>query len=141
MGTIGILKTGAAVYNHKSNGNGVNDVANHEDNEKPSLDNCAGHASGDCIYHYHEISMTDVCAFDETFNHCEWIGTMFDGFRLYSHCKKTDGKYLLSCYKMTGTGGESTSDFVFDTTGKDCDLDIANGYDFTGKGIKDSEGN
>ena len=79
--------------------------------------------------------MTDVCAFDATFDHCEWIGTMFDGFRLYSHCLKKDGNYLRSCFKQTGAGGESTSDFEFDYSGLDCDLDIANGYDFTGKGI------
>jgi len=138
MGPIGILKTGAGVYNHLSNMNGANDVAYHEDNEKPHLDNCNGHSSPGCGYHYHAISKTDVCAYDGTFDHCEWIGTMFDGFKLYSHCKKTDGLWLTSCWKLTGTGGESSSDYTFDTSGTDCDLDKANGFDFTGKGINDS---
>ena len=48
-------------------------------------------------------------------------------------------RYLKSCYVLTGTGGESTSDFTF-TASAACDLDEANGYDFTGKGLTDPTG-
>ena len=50
---------------------------------------------------------------------------MVDGRRLFSYCED-----LTSCYSLTGDGGESTSDYEFDDSG-DCNLDEANGYDFT----------
>jgi len=54
--------------------------------------------------------------------------------------KSDNSRYLTSCYKLVGTGGESTSDYEF-IPGEDCDLDEANGFDFTGKGMFDNEGN
>lgn len=66
---------------------------------------------------------------------------MVDGRRFFSTCKNAAGtRDLKSCYVLTGTGGESSSDYTF-TSSSECDLDEANGYDFTGKGINDSDGN
>ena len=42
LGPIGILKTGAFLYNHLAHGNGT--IANHADTEKESFDSCHGHA-------------------------------------------------------------------------------------------------
>lgn len=64
---------------------------------------------------------------------------MMDGFKLYSHCK-VGGNFLKSCWKQTdvNNGGENESDYSFSTD--NCELDKANGYDFTGKGVTDSTG-
>lgn len=80
MGIIGVLKTGAFLHNHKSNRNGINDVANHPDNEQPSLDECHGHAGGTCTYHYHEISQLSSCTHDGEWESCELIWWLRDGF-------------------------------------------------------------
>jgi len=88
-----------------------NNVANHNDNEKLSLDGCYGHGSPDCSYHYHALSNTNACSVTGTYKNCEHIGYAVDGRRIYSFCNN-----LKSCYKMTGTGGESTSDFTFDSS-------------------------
>lgn len=145
MGVIGILKTGAFLYNHKSNRDGVDDVANHPDNEQPGLDGCHGHSGGTCMYHYHEISKLSECTHDNDWQKCELIGWLRDGFPIYSHCwHPTEERYLKSCFHLRndvdGGGGDDTSDYEFDETG-DCDLDLANGFDFTGAGIADSDGN
>ena len=42
---------------------------------------------------------------------------------------------MKSCYKLQKSDTGSTSSYTH-VEGTDCDLDIANGYDFTGKGIK-----
>jgi len=140
MGVIGIAKTGGVIFNHLSSPDGVNDVAKVHEGE--SLDSCHGHAAPGCIYHYHEFSKAHACAFDKTWNECEWIGTMIDGFKLYSHCKASSGTFLRSCWKLKSgkTDAGSTSSFEH-VSGSDCELDQANGYDFTGKGIKDASGN
>ena len=58
------------------------------------------------------MSKLASCTHDNNWDECEWIGTMTDGFPLYSHCKK-NGEFLKSCFVLTGTGGESTSDYEF----------------------------
>jgi hypothetical protein len=58
FGIIGVLKTGAYVYNHLAGGNVV---AYHESNELFSLDTCNGHADPTCTYHYHAISKLAQC--------------------------------------------------------------------------------
>jgi len=65
---------------------------------------------------------------------------LVDGRRLFSAGCSTGTRNLKSCYVLTGTGGESSSDYTF-TSSTACDLDEANGYDFTGKGINDNDGN
>jgi hypothetical protein len=141
---IGILKTGAFLYNHKSNRNGVDDVANHPNNEQPSLDTCHGHADRRCTYHYHEISQLAACTHDDQRDACELIGYMLDGFPVYSHCfSAIANRNLTSCYTMTsdtdGENGDDTSDWTHIESAA-CDLDQANGFDFTGMNIKDSTG-
>jgi arylsulfatase A-like enzyme len=144
MGVIGILKTGAFLYNHKSNHNGVDDVANHANNEQPSLDTCHGHADQQCTYHYHEISQLAACTHDDQGDACELIGYMLDGFPVYSHCfSAIANRDLTSCYTMTsdtdGGNGDDTSDWThIESTA--CDLDQANGFDFTGMNIQDNTG-
>ena len=106
------------------------------------MDNCGGHGAPGCIYHHHAFIIEDTCAADGKWNQCEWIGTMLDGFKLYSHCKKSgSSSYLKSCYKLkTSSSDEGSTKNWQHVSGTDCDLDIANGYDFTGKGIKDPDG-
>ena len=145
MGVIGVLKTGAFMYNHLSNRNGVNDVANHPDNEQPSLDKCHGHAGGNCQYHYHEMSQLAECTNDGQWDECEHIGYLLDGFKVYSHCyHAAKARYLSSCYFMDsdadGGGGDDSSDYTH-IASDDCDLDEANGFDFTGMDIRDNFGN
>jgi hypothetical protein len=128
-----------------SNPNGAEDVANHPNNEQPSLDTCHGHADGRCTYHYHEISKLPACTHDNKWDACELIGYVLDGFPIYSHCFSDEkDRYLTSCYAITddadGDVGADTSDYAHAAT-NDCDLDKANGYDFTGMGIADSDGN
>jgi len=114
LGVIGILKTGAFLFNHLAAPKPPNDVANHPDNEQPSLDGCAGHATKTCEYHYHEVKKLATCTHDNKWDECEWIGTLVDGFKLYSHCKK-DNNYLKSCYSIKSgqSGGESTTDYEY----------------------------
>jgi YHYH protein len=140
-GVIGILKTGAFVYNHLSNMLGVDDIA--KANEGVSLDQCYGHHDQSCTYHYHEISKLAACTHDGVWSACELIGYLMDGFPIYSHCyNPAIGRYLTSCYSITNdidNDQKDTSDYTHNMTGR-CDLDKANGYDFTGKNITDSNG-
>lgn len=145
MGVIGVLKTGGFVYNHKSSTDGADDVANHPDNEQKGLDICHGHADAKCTYHYHEISQLQECTHDGQWDTCELIGYILDGFPIYSHCFFAEkNRYLQSCYSITNDtdqdNGGDTSDYSH-IASENCDLDAANGFDFTGKGILDSEGN
>ncbi|CAD7954312.1 unnamed protein product, partial [Amoebophrya sp. A25] len=94
------------------------------------------------------------CKFEE----CKHIGYLMDGFPLYTSCAN-----LRSCYELKpesirlaasnsstipGLGqdriaGDDSNDYYFDQArhdAKDCDLDEANGYDFTGSQLTDSEG-
>lgn len=145
MGVIGILKTGGFLFNHKSSTDGVDDVANHPDNEQPGLDGCHGHANSQCQYHYHEVSRLSECTDDGKWDACEHIGWLRDGFPIYSHCPHpTEDRFLKSCYHLMNDldngGGDDTSDYVFEDK-PTCDLDLANGYNFTDKGIRDSNNN
>jgi YHYH protein len=142
LGVTGILKTGGFLYNHLSNFQGVNDVAKIQEGE--SLDTCHGHADPTCSYHYHEISKLAACTHDNQWDQCEIIGCLLDGFPVYSHCFSTaKNRFLKSCFAITtdtdNDGGGDTTDYTHVPT-NDCDLDMANGYDFTGKGIVDNTG-
>lgn len=134
MGVIGILKTGAFLFNHLTNEGTVAVVS-----EKETLDSCHGHASPHCEYHYHELSRAHACAYDLKWDECEHIGYMRDGFKIYSHCRKTKvSSFLKSCYtKTTGMDGTEDTHYVYEAS-DECDLDEANAYDFTGKGFVDS---
>jgi YHYH protein len=141
IGVIGILKTGAFVYNHLSNTLGIDDIA--KDNEGVSLDQCYGHHDQSCTYHYHEISKLAACTHDGQWSACELIGYLMDGFPIYSHCyNPAIGRYLTSCYSLANdidNDQKDTSDYTHNMT-ESCDMDKANGYDFTGKNITDSNG-
>ena len=134
LGPIGILKTGAFLYNHLAHGNGT--IANHADTEKESFDSCHGHADPNCHYHYHEISKSHACAYDCVWDECEHIGYMRDGFKIYSHCRKGAG-FLKSCYRLIdGEKGTDMAHYEY-RPNVDCDLDEANGFDFTNRGYTD----
>ena len=67
---------------------------------------------------------------------------MIDGHKLLSHCKPPgSSNYLRSCWQLKAgkTDAGSTSSYEH-VPGNDCELDMANGYDFTGKGIVDPAG-
>ena len=137
MGPIGILKTGAYLFNHQNEDGKVATVV-----EEKTLDSCHGHASPHCEYHYHELSQKHACTYDSTWDECEHIGYMRDGFKIYSHCRKDSASaFLKSCYvKIQDSNGSLTSHYEYDPT-SGCDLDSANAYDFTGKGFVDAENN
>jgi YHYH protein len=141
LGIIGVLKTGAFVYNHLT---GTHAVANHEAGEKRSLDKCDGHADPSCRYHYHAISKLAACTHDAlAYDNCELIGHMLDGFPIYSHCfHHGKNRTLASCYKLAfdNSTGAFPADWVHSLQ-DDCDLDEANGYLFTaGDNIIDEHG-
>jgi len=134
LGPIGILKTGAFLFNHLSNLDGT--IANHVNTEKTSFDSCHGHADDHCRYHNHEISKLHACAYDCVWDECEHIGYMRDGFKIYSHCRKGSG-FLKSCYTLRdGATGTNAADYYY-RSNVDCDLDEANGFDFTNRGYTD----
>ena len=141
LGITGVLKTGAFVYSPLSNSRGEKDVAVHAHNELPSMDSCLGHADPFCRYHHHAVS--DGCSHDCAMSSvpapppqglndpCRKIGHMLDGFPLYSSCAN-----LTSCYfPRTDSMGDDTDDYVFRPFAGGCDLDEANGFNFTGAGI------
>jgi YHYH protein len=130
-GIIGVLKTGAFVYNPLT---GMQTVAKYEARENRSLDKCDGHADLSCRYHYHAISKLAECTHDALpYDNCELIGHMLDGFPIYSHCfHHGKNRTLASCYKLAlaNSTGTYPSDWVHSLQ-EDCDLDEANGYLFT----------
>lgn len=133
-GIVGVLKTGAFLFNHMTKDGKVAVMT-----EKHSLDHCHGHASPRCEYHYHELSRRHACVFDKTWDDCEHIGYMLDGFKIYSHCRKdTKSHFLKSCYTLQeDQKGDLPGHYDFKSD-SNCDLNEANGYNFTGKGIVDS---
>ena len=141
MGVIGIEKGGAFIFNHLSAPGETDNVAAIK--EAPSLDSCGGHAAPGCVYHFHSFTSHDECAFDAKWDSCEWIATLLDGHKLYSHCLAPgQSHYLRSCWRLkhgiTDSGSTSSYEHI---EGDNCELDMANGYDFTGKGIVDPDGN
>jgi hypothetical protein len=135
LGRIGILRSGAFLYSHRSNPTTENNVAAHELNELSSLDYCYGHADTGCQYHYHKFPAqndnAEKCDFNCDWNECKKIGFLFDGYPLYTHCHfPGSNKFLKSCYKIDptssclkdGTLGDDTCDYKF-VPGPDCHLD------------------
>jgi uncharacterized protein YjbI with pentapeptide repeats len=116
LGPIGILKSGALIYNHMEN------LQETFEEHLHTLDVCQGHADDNCFYHIHNLTMELQCSHN---NECEHIGFLRDGFPLYSRCSP-----LKSCYS---NGKYEPS--------QNCHLDEANGYDFTGQNILDSNNN
>jgi len=141
-GVMGIAKTGALIHSHLSNFDGENDIAMRPENEGLTVDSCNGHSDYNCHYHYHSISRKHACSPKCVFEECAIIGWMVDGFPMYSQCAG-----LRSCYHMRnssddGVIGDDSADWFFRNSFADaCELDEANGYDFTGSGIKDNNGN
>ena len=111
MGVIGLMKGGGFLFNHLSAPGDTDNVA--AVLEAPSLDTCGGHAAPGCIYHFHSFNTHDQCTHDGKWDECEWIGTLLDGFKLYSHCKLPDSEtYLKSCYQLISDGDTgSTSSY------------------------------
>ena len=134
LGPIGVLKTGAFLFNHLAHPDGT--IANHKDTEQASFDSCHGHADSFCHYHYHELARVHACSYDCVWDECEHIGYMRDGFKIYSHCRKGTS-FLKSCYvKVEGESGSHSTHYEYQPS-VNCDLDEANGYDFTNRGFTD----
>jgi uncharacterized protein YjbI with pentapeptide repeats len=115
LGPIGILKSGALIYNHLEN------LQESFTTHHPTLDRCNGHADSNCFYHIHNISMELDCIHDKP---CQLVGYIRDGFPLYSQCPDLESCYVDHKYNANNN----------------CNLDEANGFDFTDKGILNPEG-
>jgi len=165
---IGVLRSGAYLFNQLSNRKGEDDVAmfgggvdnaetNKQRSEYESMDTCHGHADSSCRYHHHALAKTHACTHDCIWNACTLIGWMLDGYPLYSHCAG-----LTSCYKLKASNefrdrleniqknkgqGDDSSDYEFDQKSFEavdggCNLDEANGFWFNAtQGIEDADGN
>ena len=114
LGPIGILKSGALIYNH------LETLQESFTTHHPTLDRCHGHADSNCFYHIHNMSMEIECSHDKP---CEHIGYIRDGFPLYSQCPGLESCYVDQTYSPDN-----------------CNLDEANGFDFTDKGILNPSG-
>ena len=115
LGPIGVLKSGTLIYNHLEN------LQESFTTHHPTLDKCNGHADSNCFYHIHNISMELDCIHDKP---CELVGYIRDGFPLYSQCPGLESCYVDHKYNANN----------------DCNLDEANGFDFTDKGITNPNG-
>jgi hypothetical protein len=113
--------TGAYLYNHY---HATDDVVVSQYGQQ--LDFCSGHATNDCIYHYHAYPS---CVSSYVGN-CGLIGYLYDGMPVLSTCRINDVD-LSSCYVLTeGQTGTKTSHYTFQESSS-CRLDMANGYEFT----------
>jgi len=113
--------TGAYLYNHYHS---TDDVAVSQYGQ--TLDFCSGHATNDCIYHYHAYPQ---CVQSYVGN-CGLIGYLYDGLPVLSTCR-INGVDLSSCYVLTdGETGTKTSHYTFQES-SNCHLDQANGYEFS----------
>ena len=139
LGPVGVLRTGALLYNHLSNNNGDNDIAYFKHGEGPTLDTCIGHADPCNHYHYHALSKENTCAYCGEWKPCRLIGWMRDGFPIYSQCSK-DNKFLTSCYHLkevyTKTifkiGNSGTLGFTFEgISGTDPDILLMGNQSYT----------
>ena len=128
MGPVGIALSGGFIYNHLASPQGDTAV----DRERDSFDSCNGHSDPHCRYHYH---MIPVCI--NNGKNCSNVGYMKDGFPVRSFCSHPNdsSRSLKSCYKLNGSGnGSHKNHYSFDKDDLDnglCDLDEANGYDFS----------
>lgn len=114
--------TGAYLYNHY---HGTDDVAVSEYGQ--TLDFCSGHASNECVYHYHAYPS---CV-EGYVGNCGLIGYLYDGLPVISTCTIA-GTELRSCYVLTdGETGTKTSHYTYNEDAPNCNLDMANGYTFT----------
>jgi hypothetical protein len=83
MGAIGVMLTGAALYNALDGGG--RDAAAHEE-----LDSCNGHPDQSGVYHYHAYS---ACFSDPGSGHSALLGYAADGFGIYG-LRGEDGTVL-----------------------------------------------
>jgi hypothetical protein len=83
MGPIGVMLTGAQLYNALDAGG--RDAVAHE-----VLDRCSGHPDQSGTYHYHSLS---ACASDPGTGHSHLLGYALDGFGIYG-VRGTNGKTL-----------------------------------------------
>ena len=99
---------------------------------------------------------TTWCSSGCRFRECELLGWLLDGFPIYSHCGGLRSCYFLKKIGASGSAGshlpdgnraasnlpgQDTTDYQYVLAGTPggahCDLDAANGYNFTGKGLLD----
>jgi len=138
---MGILKSGALIYNHNSDDD-TPEIAYFA--ERSTLDNCSGRAVNG-TYRYLRDPKDPICGLGDE---CMHIGYMNDGFPIYSQCRG-----LKSCYvSAVGHGTRRRLPHITTWEGlayqadyqlkSHCDdLDEANGFDFTDSGIQDNNGN
>jgi ribonucleotide reductase alpha subunit len=98
MGTTGYVKSGGAVFDHRSSPFG--DLASC--NEWISLDPSHGHSDPSKQYHYHAVPNMYSKAADA--DACEHIGYMRDGGKIYGLCG------LQSCYKLKEGVAENSAE-------------------------------
>ena len=141
-GITGVLKTGGFIFSPFSSRDNDNDIAMHHSIEGLTLDACDGHADPFCHYHYHGVKKN--CIHDCVFEACKLIGWMVDGFPLYSACGELKSCYHFKPVQSDSAMGDDSHDYVFDPVGErhgvSCDLDDANGVDFTNLELLDNFG-
>jgi hypothetical protein len=84
MGPIGVMLTGAQLYN-------ALDALGRDAVAHEVLDKCSGHPDQSGTYHYHSLS---ACMSDPGTGHSKLLGYALDGFGIYG-LRGTDGKTLV----------------------------------------------
>jgi len=126
MGVSGYVKSGATIYDHRSNPDGSLAVYYEWD----SLDPYHGHSSPDGQYHYHATPEGWSSAADPSA--CEHIGYMLDGAKLYGYCE-VDGVQVASCYVQNSASTPTNeADYTY-TAGDGCHLDECSMMEINGE--------
>ena len=83
LGTIGIMVSGAALYNPFEGGGGVALDGNFDLGGVFFIDSCNGHPQDRGAYHYHGVPYCITDAVDAEGEHSTMIGVLLDGFPVY----------------------------------------------------------
>ena len=83
LGLIGLLISGAALFNPYEAGGSYALDANFEVDGAPFIDACNGHPQGDGAYHYHGVPYCITDVVDTAGAHSAMIGVLLDGFPVY----------------------------------------------------------
>jgi hypothetical protein len=83
LGTIGLMVSGAALFNPYEGGGGIALDGNFNLDGVFFIDACNGHPQQTGAYHYHGIPYCITDAVDVVGEHSTMIGVLFDGFPIY----------------------------------------------------------
>jgi len=83
LGLIGLLISGAALFNSYEGGGSYALDANFEVDGAPFIDSCNAHPQGEGIYHYHGVPYCISSTIDIPGAHSTIVGVLLDGFPVY----------------------------------------------------------